>query len=291
VSAATRLYAILARDSHRAVVFRRGPSKQVLLISWNTDNDRFSVGQWLKGRIYERRCDLSPSGDLLIYFAAKYREPFATWTAISRPPFLTALVLWPQGHAWGGGGLFESDTRVLVNHRTFDRAPGFQLPGWLEVDRFGEHSGHGEDDPVWHTRLRRDGWELRTEGKPVRRRWGTSSSTWIELSPPMEWARPHPHAPHVYELQMIVSGIKEQNGPWYVTEHLVLDKRANTTISLGRTDWADWCRSGDLLFAGGGQILRARPGNLDAARVIADFSDSKFASVPPTKTAQTWPKR
>ena len=69
-----RLYAILARESHRAVVFRRGPSKQVLLVSWNTDTDAFTEGQWLKGRIYERRCDLSPDGELLLYFAANWKE-------------------------------------------------------------------------------------------------------------------------------------------------------------------------------------------------------------------------
>jgi hypothetical protein len=55
-----RLYCILARETPLAVVFRRGPSKQVLLVLWHTDTDQFHEGQWLKGRIYERRCDLSP---------------------------------------------------------------------------------------------------------------------------------------------------------------------------------------------------------------------------------------
>lgn len=70
------------------------------------------MGQWFKGRIYERRCDLSPSGEKLIYFAAKYRSPLYTWTAVSRPPFLTALLLWPKGDAWGGGGLFNNERTI-----------------------------------------------------------------------------------------------------------------------------------------------------------------------------------
>src|SRR5437763_3411149 len=111
------LYVILARKAHFGVVFRRGPSKSVLLIGWNTSNDTFEQGQWLKGRIYERRCDLSPDGSLLLYFAANYRKPLYSWSAISRPPFLTALLLWPKGDGWGGGGHFLSQRRIALNHR------------------------------------------------------------------------------------------------------------------------------------------------------------------------------
>src|ERR1041384_8508875 len=74
---ATRLFAILARKSPYAVIFRRGPSRSVLLIRWNTETDTFEHGQWLRGRIYERRCDLSPDGGLLLYFAANWHPPFA----------------------------------------------------------------------------------------------------------------------------------------------------------------------------------------------------------------------
>src|SRR5689334_10667690 len=105
----TRLYVLLARKAPIGVVFRRGPSKQVLLLSWNTETHEIRKGQWLKGRIYEHRCDLSPSGEKLIYFAANQRQPMYSWTAVSRPPFLTALALWPKGDAWGGGGLFENE--------------------------------------------------------------------------------------------------------------------------------------------------------------------------------------
>src|SRR5689334_6204370 len=103
----TRIYFLLARKSPLAVIFRRGPSKQVAVITWDTERHEFFLGQWLKGRIYEHRCDLSPSGQKLIYFAAKYGTEMRTWTAVSRPPFLTAIALWPKGDAWGRGGLFE----------------------------------------------------------------------------------------------------------------------------------------------------------------------------------------
>ena len=153
------IYVLMARDAPRAVIFRRGPTRQVLLLSWNLETDAIELGQWLKGRIYERRCDLSPDGKLLIYFAAKYKLPLASWTAISKPPYFTALALWPKGDGWGGGGLFETRRRIALNHRPAEMylADGFRMPKSYTVHPFGEHSGWGEDDPIWSTRLERDG--------------------------------------------------------------------------------------------------------------------------------------
>jgi len=153
------LYAILARDARVGVVFRRGPSKQVLLLLWRADTDQFYEGQWFNGRIYERRCDLSPSGKRLIYFAAKYKAPYATWTAVSRPPFLTAVAMWPKGDAWGGDGIFAKEREILLNHRSAEMklAEGFQLPKFVVVKPLGDYSGWGEDDPIHAQRLIRDG--------------------------------------------------------------------------------------------------------------------------------------
>ena len=72
MSVPARLHIILARRGSRAVVFRRGPSDEVAVIGWDRGDDSFRLGQWLRGRIYPYRCDLSPSGEYLIYFAAKY---------------------------------------------------------------------------------------------------------------------------------------------------------------------------------------------------------------------------
>ena len=67
-----KLHAILPRKGDKAVVFRRGPSSCVAVIGWDLGKDTFMVGQWLRGRIYPFRCDLSPDGEYLLYFAAKY---------------------------------------------------------------------------------------------------------------------------------------------------------------------------------------------------------------------------
>ncbi len=82
---------------------------------WDLSSDTFEAGQWFKGRVYERSCDLSPKGDRLIYFAGKYREPLYTWTAVSRPPFFTAVALWQGLSCWGGGGLFAREDEMSLH--------------------------------------------------------------------------------------------------------------------------------------------------------------------------------
>ena len=161
LKAKVRLYSILARAANRAVVFRRGPSKRVQLLLWHTDTDKFADGQWFKGRIYERRCDLSPSGKLLVYFAANYKLPYFSWTAVSKPPFLTALAMWPKGDCWGGGGLFEKDRKIRLSHGPHEMtlADGFTVPARIRVTKPEKYAGRGEDSPIIDIRLLRDGWK------------------------------------------------------------------------------------------------------------------------------------
>lgn len=173
-----RLYFLLARNANSGVIFRRGPSKWVQIIRWDTVRDTFEPGQWFHGRIYEKRCDLSPDGSKMIYFAQKInrhtledREYTYAWTAISKPPYLTALALWPKGDCWHGGGMFETDRRVWLNHRPAAAIPhpNHKPQGPKVVDN---PQAHGEDDPVLWPRLDRDGWSCKQAWKVGRAGYG-----------------------------------------------------------------------------------------------------------------------
>ena len=287
-----RLYSILAREAKRAVVFRRGPSKRVQLLVWHTDTDKFEEGQWFKGRIYERRCDLSPSGKLLIYFAAKHKLPYFSWTAVSKPPFLTALAMWPKGDCWGGGGLFEKERKIRVNHGEHQMAlaDGFKVPSRVHVTTLGRRSGGGEDEPIMHLRLMRDGWKLSQTSEGVQHSLG--DAVWIEFKPALVWAKKH--ARGRYELQMHILGLHERDGPWYVTDHVVKDKKNGSILKLERTDWADWCHSGDLLFAKQGRLFRlgfsgeGELNELPAAKVVIDLNDRVFTELEAPFEAKQW---
>lgn len=105
-----RLHILLARDAPVALILRRGPADWYQLLRWNTRNDEFEPGAWFRGRIYESCCGLSTDGELLVYFVHQGRrlgtDYTDAWTAVSRPPWLKALALWPWGSTWGEGGYF-----------------------------------------------------------------------------------------------------------------------------------------------------------------------------------------
>lgn len=119
-----RLHLFFARDNSRAVILRQGPSKVFRMILWNRETDTFEDGQWLKHKVYVERCDLSPDGHHFIYFALDGRwgsMARGSYTAISRPPYFTALALFPQGDTWGGGGLFIDSTHFIIDSSSRDQ--------------------------------------------------------------------------------------------------------------------------------------------------------------------------
>src|SRR5690349_20240800 len=159
-----RLHVLLASEAPVGVVLRRGPSKSICSILWNRKKDTFELGQWLRGRIYERRADISPDGRYMIYFAMNGRwtsETKGSWTAISRVPWLKALVLLGKGDCWHGGGLFTSNSQYWVNgggchfmiHDSDEVRPDLKFK---PVASYG-----GECPGVYYVRLQRDGWVLK----------------------------------------------------------------------------------------------------------------------------------
>jgi hypothetical protein len=145
-----RLFVLMRPDCDRAVVFRQGPSKVFCVLGWNLKTDDVVVGQWCKHKIYVERCDISANGKYLVYFALDGQwssEARGAWTALSYAPYLKALKLWPQGHTWGGGGMFVRERKPVPAKL----ASAFQYLDELD----GEHIASVSDP---YDRLIRDGW-------------------------------------------------------------------------------------------------------------------------------------
>ena len=98
-----RLYAITAAAAPVAAVIAR-TSGWFMVARWDLATGAVEPGAWLRGKIYARRCDLSPDGRLLYYFAMKGGKPFH---AVSWLPWLTALALWRDNSTYTNGGFFE----------------------------------------------------------------------------------------------------------------------------------------------------------------------------------------
>lgn len=144
-----RLHLYFARDVEKAVILRQGPSRQFRMILWDRRDDTFEDGQWTKNRVYPERCSISPDAGHFLYFMLDGHWSSAAegaYTALSRPPYWTALALFPEGSTWGGGGVFldarhymadggpdiigRDDGMVRVSHGdvTKDCKSGIRLP-------------------------------------------------------------------------------------------------------------------------------------------------------------------
>lgn len=265
------------------MILRRGPTNHVALIAWDRQTDTFELGQWFAGRVYERRCDLSPDGKYFVYFAGDYKPPLRTWTAVSRPPYFTALGLWPKGDSYGGGGLFEGPLDLAINHHPSNlelHETCEPVPSKLTITSREPKRRHGKPLSLYGERLLRDGWVQTNQGNAIEN--ADDAPIWIEYDPPITFTRTNPRASDVV-LTMKIVGQRERNGPWWLVEYDVHRQHTSQLLQLGRTDWAQWDTNGDLLYSQEGRLFRHSASDLfDASPTqLADFTTHRFRTLSP----------
>jgi hypothetical protein len=275
------------------------------------------MGQWFKGRIYEKRCDLSPDGTKLIYFAQKINRRTLNdpkysyaWTAISRPPYLTALALWRKGDCWNGGGLFETNSRVWLNHAEGGGAHPDKQPRELEV--LHKIDQRGEDDTVLDKRLSRDGWtllqrwqggfheslfaraqrelmekglsfdEMLAESLRLRLHELDTESRFITDSPEIR-ERPSPDGRFLLRMRMTIRGFA-------AVYDFAYQATGGEMTPIEGAEWADWDQRGRLAFVRAGKLFAAKPSSgLDGqGQELADFNAQEPVSLKSPEWARHW---
>jgi hypothetical protein len=265
-----RLSVLMARRAEVAVILRRGPARWVELILWDTKKDRFQRGQWFHGKIYDERCDISPDGTKFIYFAAKYGKKWDadmpdTWTAISKPPYFTALALWPNGGTYGGGGLFLDDQCFW--HADWNPIrTGFSLKGLTEVSDATAGVGFDEKfrDDRMYLRLQHTGWEVIEQQKRLRLKWKKAAP--------------------VRKGELLLD--RTLNTPRYF---LILPNEQTKPQPLD-AQWADWDNSGRLVIAHQGKILAGKWDRRHGLRFeeLADLNGDQPVGLEAPEWARRW---
>ncbi len=280
-----RLYAIVARAADVAVVFRRGPSKQVQLLKWNLRTDEIEPGQWFKGRIEERWSDLSPDGKQLVYFANKYKGDPAAWTAVSHPPYFTALALWPESQLSYGGGEFLTNRDLLLHEHPCEVHPDFVA--MMKHPKAVRIVGDKGAAALGHKAGNYGGWQtVQLEHNPSEEikgwwrllRWILKSS---KISHPKAWRKPQPGGDHV----LITPD-------WMSWAHPGRILTADGTIlhHFDHADWFDWDHRGQLLYAAKGCLWRVADvaDSKSEPKLVADLNANKFTEVVAPDWAKQW---
>lgn len=261
-----RLHVLLARDAQVGLVIRRGPTRHVATLLWDRGTDQFQLGQWLKGRIYEHRSDLSPDGKRFIYCAMNRRlrnEVRGVWTGISYAPYLKAVVFIPGETPWAGGGLWIDNTHYWHN------GSASPLRHSSDVQRDEAYTPPDQPGGVYYVRLLRDGWQLVawSDPKPLGR--------WLEG----QFDKPLPHGWVLRKLRYVSSRERLGKGTSWET-HQLIQPETGHTLTFPDWEWAD--RDGDrLVWAEKGKLMAGEvlPGGLASAQELYDFNEMTFAAI------------
>jgi hypothetical protein len=298
-----RVFGVSGPAAPIVLLLRRGPTRWMQLVQWRTDTDTFTDGQWFHGQLYERRCSLSPDGQLFAYFVSKYgtRSPASeTWTAISRPPYFTALALWPKGDAWCGGGVFQENRTLLLNHPA-GGAPMIAPASHLRVVEGTAIPWfrQGEDYPIYPAILQQQGWQ-RVEQSP----YGATLEEVVQRLPVLPKGRGRGRymrsaaliwqktsANTRFRLQQTYYGTDfNRIGDHAIMEWLLIDTMTKQAREIEQAEWADWDQRGRLLFTRQGQAWASMPDTFpQEASSLLDLNDRRFRPLPSPDWASQWP--
>jgi hypothetical protein len=272
-----RLYGIPATAADVVAVVRRGPSSWCRLGRWDVAAGAYEPGAWLRGALYPQRCDLSPDGRFLAYFALQSSASWElgwTYVAISRLPWLAALAAWGTDGTWTRGIHFVSDPSV----RQVEQPDH----GSLRYDVLA--AGIAITRPASYSVERRRGW-TEVEGSPER----AEDDLWDER---------RARALRMRKVCPVDRGVQLEVTGWYAAfrsgeySHDV----AYAVVDRGRTEllsvqWADWARDGNLLVAtdAGELQTRSRRDWSRPATVVADLSEEVPKPAAPATEARSWP--
>jgi hypothetical protein len=278
------MFVLLARRASVGVILRRGPTAWWRVTRWDTGRDRFEAGQWFRGRIYPDKCDVSPDGKFLVYFAAKF-YPHAdpkgigsTWTAVSRPPYLTALALWPGIGTWGGSGVFLDDRTVLVA-TGWEHHPNHP-PGPLRVLEYNSlKRGDPRHDvvPCWQ-----NGWQgILAPHQPDR--YSLRYTAWRKTSGSLTLERGT-------DCERVWGEMNYDQYPSRRRSLYTLYRTGDEPVALFEAHWADWDQQGRLVATVGGRVFEGKltKGFRLRWRQLAAMNEEQPSRMEAPSWAQRW---
>lgn len=249
-----RVFGLIPENNHLALLLRRGPSKHVGVFQWNMHTDEIRLSQWLKGRIYEQFCDISPDGQ---YFVFSFNKKGYCYTAVSNAPWIKALSLWTESGGWGGGFFLDSHRFTLQDHyvgsqpRFTAKEPVYEL---INLDR-----------SVYHHRLVRAGWAQNTASDDLP---DSAERYYKDLNARIRIEK-------IVVRQASLTHQKAQGKPTYWEYHQLFF--GSDRLELPHWEWCEVINQ-SIVWSERGQLFRASlaQGALSEPQCIHDFNPYSF---------------
>jgi len=255
--------------------------------------------------------DLSPNGSLLVYSAVRYGSPENRWTAISRPPYFSALVAWQVPGLFAYAGEFDTNNSVrlygvkpespiLTGHVPASFKIRYDAAKMTAAQQFQEfrHRTGWRVHPAKHRP-----WEEDPDAISIETQIETKASI-NESYPALKWLR-LPIEPLEKEFQPQDS--ERIRGPFLAKQGIEYELRFLTTYMkyhsivlaheltqtqylLRRVDWANLDQRGRVVFTRGGVVYacHADSRGQPVVKMLADFTADRFESIPPPDSAIRW---
>ncbi|HUO07772.1 MAG TPA: hypothetical protein VM008_05705 [Phycisphaerae bacterium] len=233
------------------------------MILWHTDTDEIIRGQWVHHRVYEHNCLLSFDGELLVYHAygpykSKNSSKRIEWTAVSRPPFFTALAMW--------------------NYHLGNLVVYKDSPSSNEPPPHPSKLASMAKSPAEH--LKQTGWE---------RVGGSDDRVYPHES---IWQKTHRRSKSSLVMRSHFGFPNHIPGRGTQSEDYSICRQADgAETALENVDWADIDHKQRLVFTREGRLYAAEilPDGLRET-LLADFTTDQPTKVAPPPWAKRWPR-
>lgn len=242
-----RIFCVTDPESRVAAVIEKRPRKWWRLGRWDLVSGKYDEGAWFCGRLYPQRCDLSPGGRWLSYFACKYGSAWPageSYQAISRLPWLKALAAWSECGTWSSGLHFVADPTVWE--------VGDPIVGGASVHRVV--GGMRHTDAAQFATERRRGWRESASTPPR-----DSADVWDGWRD-VVMEKPSPGSGRVSILSVAgkFEAFRQLPHSWPPNPAAYRLSRGSKSRVLPDVQWADWTCDGHLAVATTGGVLQIR---------------------------------
>jgi hypothetical protein len=227
----------------------------------------------------------------MIYLAAKHYKTYspiseypATWTAISRTPYLTTLATAKAHGTWDGGGYFEDNNIIYINQSRYvsdkNNVPSIAVERINVVQgvEFRPIAPNGQfyyEEDLYSLLLERRGWQpVLSDGK---------SKVGPDENSLLWWKN---NSKHAYTLSMtLLSEYGQGNTCRFNLKHK-LDHRE---FNIDSYEWADWDQQGRLVYTSQGKLFAGQLGENGVTPVqLGDFNLNKVRLIESPPWAKTW---